>query len=478
MIKSKVLPVIYLIMFISALSCKSESEGEPLDPKISTFTPATGDVGTSVVISGSDFTADASVSFNGIPAVVTSVTPLKIETSVPEGATTGPITIAQGGTTLTTSESFTVLPALADDPSFYFGADLSYVNQILDHGGVYKMNNAVKDPYEIFSENGTDLVRLRLWHNPVWTKEVYNPDGSQLYNDLLDVAHSVTASKQQGMKVLLDFHYSDFWADPGRQEIPAAWLDIKDINVLRDSVYNYTFKTLEYLDNRNLMPEFVQLGNEINCGMLYEYNENPVQGFPSCRVCDSPWTNIRTVMNAAIKAVRDVSASSSVKTKIILHVADPINIDWWFGNITQGVSDFDIIGFSYYPIWHTGVPVSELSDRVAEFKATFNKDIMILETAYPWTNAANDSYGNLFGSQAPMAGFPYTEQGQFDMMKAITQELVDGGGIGIVYWEPAWITSDLRDFWNTGSSWENCAFFDYNGNVIKGMDYMKHNYDR
>src|SRR5690349_2827865 len=154
-----------------------------------------------------------------------------------------------------------------DLTGFYFGADLSYVNQILDHGGVYKDGGATKSPYQIFKDHGTKLVRLRLWHNPAWTKTVYTPAGDQLYNDILDVAKAIQLSKAQGMKVLLDFHYSDSWADPGKQEIPAAWQNIKSIDVLKDSVYNYTKKTLQYLDDKDLMPEFVQIGNETNCGM-------------------------------------------------------------------------------------------------------------------------------------------------------------------------------------------------------------------
>jgi arabinogalactan endo-1,4-beta-galactosidase len=473
------------VIFLSSFSSCKKDENEPLpEPAISSFSPISGSVGKTVTITGTNFgTTEGSsiVMFNGTTAEVTSHSATDVLAVVPEGATTGPITLTVGDKTATSTGNFTVLPSVADDPDFYFGSDLSYVNQILDHGGVYKDDNAVKNPYQIFKEHGNDLVRLRIWHNPAWTKEVYDPDGDQLYNDLFDVEEAIVRSKEQGMKVLLDFHYSDFWTDPGRQEIPAAWLNIKDINVLRDSVYNYTFKTLKYLDNKGLLPEFVQIGNETNCGMMYEYDETPVTGFPASNVCSrDEWANLRTVINSGIKAVRDVSAASAIKTKIILHVADPVNIDWWFDNVTSGgvVSDFEIIGFSYYPIWHTGVSVADLSDRVAGFKSKYGKDIMILETAYPWTNTGNDSYGNIFGGQTPISGFPYSQQGQFDMMKTITQELIDGGGIGIVYWEPAWITSQLRDFWNTGSSWENSALFDYNGNAIIGMDYMTHAYDR
>lgn len=461
-------------------SCKKD-ENEP-QPAISSFSPTSGGVGKTVTITGTNFgpsEAGAVVMFNGTTAEVTLHSATNILAVVPEGTTTGPITLTVGDKTATSTDNFIVLPPVADDPDFYFGSDLSYVNQILDHGGVYKDNNVVKTPYQIFKEHGNDLVRLRIWHNPVWTKEVYDPDGDQLYNDLFDVEEAIASSKEQGMKVLLDFHYSDTWADPGNQEIPAAWLNIKDIDVLRDSVYNYTFKTLSYLEGKGLLPEFVQIGNETNCGMMYEYDESKVIGFPASNICDDQWVNLRTVINSGIKAVRDASANSIIKTKIILHVADPVNVDWWFDDvISAGVNDFDIVGFSYYPLWHTGVSIAQLSDRIAGFKSKYNKDIMILEVAYPWTNSGNDSYNNLFGSQTPISGFPYTQQGQLSIMKAIAQEVIDGGGIGIIYWEPAWITSDLRDLWNTGSSWENSTFFDFNGNVIAGMDYMTHAYDR
>ena len=131
-----------------------------------------------------------------------------------------------------------------EEGPFYFGADLSYVNQILDHNGVYKDEGEVRDPYRIFSDRGADLVRLRLWHNPEWTKTVYEPAGDQMYNDLYDVERAIAASKKEGMAVLLDFHYSDTWADPGNQKVPAAWVNITDINVLKDSVYDYTFKSV------------------------------------------------------------------------------------------------------------------------------------------------------------------------------------------------------------------------------------------
>ncbi|WP_373495027.1 arabinogalactan endo-beta-1,4-galactanase [Aquiflexum sp.] len=360
-----------------------------------------------------------------------------------------------------------------DRPDFYFGSDLSYVNQILDKGGVFKVNGSPENPYRLFAEHGNDLVRLRLWHNPTWTSTIYGDSHSPIYNDLLDVEKALALSKEQGMKTMLDFQYSDIWADPGRQDIPAAWKDIVDIEVLKDSVYQYTFKTLNYLDQKGLMPEFVQIGNETNCGMMYTQAS---EGFPKLNVCEGNWSNFRAIVNAAIAAIRDASARKEIK--IIFHVADPVHVDWWFSNLTSGglVSDFDILGFSYYPIWHTGVPLNLLSQKVSEFKSKFNKDIMMLETAYPWTAEGNDNYTNLFGGQDPLAGYSFSKSGQLAIMKKMTQDLKNAGAMGIIYWEPAWISSPMKDLWGTGSSWENCTFFDFTGNLHEGIDYMLRDY--
>ena len=173
-----------------------------------------------------------------------------------------------------------------------------------------------------------------------------------------------------------------------------------------------------------------------------------------------------------------VTATSTIKTKILLHVADPKNVEWWFDNITTkgAVTDFDMIGFSYYPLWHTTVGLEQLSDKIAGFRSKYNRPVLILETAYPWTTGSNDSYNNHFGSQSAIAGYPYTKKGQSDIMIKMTQEVLDGGGQGIIYWEPAWITSRLNDGWGVGSSWDNVTLFDFNGNVLKGADYMCYPY--
>ena len=372
-----------------------------------------------------------------------------------------------------------VEPPITDPPlperEFYVGADLSYVNQILDRGGLYKDDGVVWSPYKIFKDHGANIVRLRLWHHPVWTKEVYGAAGTQLYNDLADVSKAIAVSKQQGLAVLLDLHYSDTWADPGKQEMPAAWKDIKAINVLKDSVYNYTSKVFEKLVAQNLVPELVQIGNETNCGMLYT---NAAAGFPACNVWEGgEWQRLGIVVNSAISAVKNATKEATLKPKIILHVADPKNVEWWFDNITDvskgNVKDFDMIGFSYYPIWHTTVGLEQVSDNVRKFKSKYNRPVIILETAYPWTTEGKDNYKNVFGEQTPINDFPFTKKGQYDLMVKLTQEVFDGGGAGVIYWEAAWISSHMKDLWGTGSSWENNTFFDFEGNTIEGMDFME-----
>ncbi len=366
---------------------------------------------------------------------------------------------------------------LPSNIEFLIGADLSYVNQIMDHDGIYSDKGIVASPYKIFKDHGADIVRLRLWHNPVWTKKVYGANEGQSYNDLKDVTRAIELVKAQGMSVLLDIHYSDTWADPGRQEIPTAWKDIKAIDVLKDSVYQYTSMVLKHLATLGLTPEFVQIGNETNCGMLYT---NAPADFPACNVCEGNWRTMGSVVSSAILAIRDASQSSTIKTKIVLHVADPKNVEWWFDNMTAangtGIHDFDIIGISYYPIWHTAVGVEQISDRINHFRDKFAKDVMILETAYPWTMDGADEYHNVFDTQMPLSGYPFTPDGQYNFMVKLTQEVRDGGGLGIIYWEPAWISSEMKDLWGTGSSWENCTFFDFDGNSIQGIDFMKHDY--
>ena len=369
-------------------------------------------------------------------------------------------------------EEETEIPEL---PAFIKGLDLSYVNQVEDHGGIYKKEGVAADPFEVLSEKGGNLVRVRLWHNPSWVKDIYG-EATPVYSGLADVAATIERAHQNGMAVLLDFHYSDTWADPGHQDVPAAWKNITSLNVLTDSVYNYTYETLSYLKEKSLLPQMVQIGNETNPGMM---TTNTPEGFPDLNVYDGNWAAFGQVVNAGIKAVRDVESQSDSEIKVALHIADPKNLEWWMADVINkgNVHDFEIMGFSYYHIWHTAISFDHLPVLVSDLKSTYGKDLLVMETAYPFTIEYDDNYGNIYSSEtAPLEGFPYTIEGQKQYLTTLSQNMANAGAIGVIYWEPGWISSGMKDLWGTGSSWENCALFDFDGNVTEAADYLDVNY--
>lgn len=347
---------------------------------------------------------------------------------------------------------------------FVMGADLSYVNQVQDYGGKYKDSGKVKDPFIILKDKGANVVRVRLWHNPQWLKPL---NGGKMYSDLADVEKTIQKAKSAGLAVNLDLHYSDTWADPGHQQIPAAWNGLS-LALLKDSVYNYTLAVLNYFKSKNLVPEMIQVGNENNLGMLWP--DGKTNGNDFSAFCD--------LLKSGIKAVRDFSATSTIKPQIILHVAQLQNAVYWTNNVITngGVTDFDIIGLSHYSKWSTVNVMTDIKNMVSNLKSSYGKKVMLVETGYPFTTQNADTYNNIIGIDAQVAGYPITEAGQFNYMKDLTQAVISGGGNGIMYWEPAWITSSLRDLWGTGSSWENMTLFDFSGNSLPAMDYMSYPY--
>ena len=275
---------------------------------------------------------------------------------------------------------------------FSMGVDLSYVNQVEDYGGVYKDSGKVKDVFGIMKAHGGNTVRVRLWHTPTWQAGLNN---GKMYCDLYGTEKTIRRAKEQGMAVNLDIHYSDRWADPAHQETPASWKGLT-LDILKDSVYNYTLAVLNYLNSKNLVPEMVQVGNETNSGMLW----------PAGKVENNNWTNFAALLNSGIRAVRDFSNSSSVKPKIILHVAQLQNAEYWTNGITgNGVTDFDILGLSHYAKWSTVATMSEIENKIRSFKSAYGKQVMVVETAYPWTGDNADNYTNIISSADKATGY-------------------------------------------------------------------------
>ncbi len=340
-----------------------------------------------------------------------------------------------------------------DSQRFYYGADLSYVNEMLDCGAIfYDSNNNSKNPYTIFSQAGANLIRVRLWHNPTWTQ----------YSNFKDVKKTISKAKAEGMEVLLDFHYSDFWTDPSKQKIPAAWeTEINNKEALGEMLYNYTYDTLADLANENLLPEIVQVGNEIN-PMILQGDE---------LIWPIDWNRNSYLINNGIRAVRDIAQDKNQKIDVMLHIAQPENGLWWFKEATKnGVTDFDWIGLSYYPQW-SKYTLDNVSSVFQTLINTYNKRLMVVETAYPYTMKNADNANNILGNDALVSGYPATQQGQLDYLTKLLEVIENSGGEGLIYWEPAWVSTDCSTLWAKGSHWDNATLFDHNNKVTLGMQF-------
>ena len=335
---------------------------------------------------------------------------------------------------------------------FYLGADLSYVNEMIDCGAEYRENDELVDPYELFGRKGANISRIRLWHTPDWNNS---------YSNLGDVTTAIKKSRDAGMQILLDFHYSDTWADPQHQVIPRAWQDITDLDVLADSLYAYTYQTLVSLHVNGLTPEFIQVGNEVNIEIM--------QDSSSMNLDSINWSRNIKLLNAGLKAVSDFSIENKIEIERMMHIAQPENALWWFEDARKNdLIAFEWIGLSYYPKW-SSYSLDSLGVAIKSLIDTFGKQVMVVETAYPYTTENVDPAHNILGADALIDGFPATENGQFAYMKRLIEVTKQGGGRGVIYWEPAWVTSDCSTLWGQGSHWDNATFFD----AARGNEALK-----
>jgi arabinogalactan endo-1,4-beta-galactosidase len=348
--------------------------------------------------------------------------------------------------------------AMAADGERFAGVDLSYVNEMEDCGAQFRVKGKVTDPYRLFADAGANLVRLRLWNAPEdWTK----------YSNEADVTRSIERAHQAGMKVLLDFHYSDDWADPQKQTIPRAWAaDIDDPDKLATHVYEYTRDVLARLNGKGHLPYMVQVGNEINTQMLRPAD---TRGDPI------DWVRNAKILNAGIRAVREARAADGSSPKVMLHVAQPENVEPWFANaVAAGVRDFDYIGVSYYRKW-SSLDLPQAEQALARVNQRFNRPIVIVEVSYPFTLRYADQAPNLLGADSLHTGYPATLRGQQRFMNDVVQMTLRVGGVGVVYWEPAWVSTKCSTRWGTGSHWENATLFDFrkDNELTPAADYLR-----
>lgn len=380
-----------------------------------------------------------------------------------------------------------IVNASAGTP-FYFGNDLSYVNEMEDCGAVFRENDQVQDPFALMAVKGTNLCRVRLWHDPYFLESVpkVSSEVKSQYSNLEDVTKTIRRAKEAGMEVMLGIHYSDFWADPGRQVIPRAWIEhAADDEKLSELVYEYTKEVLEGLDALGLMPEIVKLGNESNGGILLQDELHSTdngdgtfeyEGSGTWRDSDE---RLSKLWNAGIRATREVGANSVIDPKIALHVADPKDFISFYDRMVRiGVSDFDIAGFSYYYAWHGGT-IEKTGDVIRTFKHKYpNYEAMIVETGYLWDDKNIDGLVNIISKPDPLY-LPVGQKTQYRYMVDLTQEVIDAGGSGVIFWEPLWVSTPCRTPWGRGSSHEHVAYFDHrnNDNLHIGGTWMEADYN-
>ncbi|PQP81934.1 hypothetical protein C0Q44_19925 [Paenibacillus sp. PCH8] len=328
------------------------------------------------------------------------------------------------------------------------GVDISTLTAIEDNGGKYLDSNGTeRDLLDILKDRGVNYVRLRLWNDP---------QKSGGYNDKEDVIRLAKRVKEKGMKILLDFHYSDEWAHPGQQLRPKAWEGLS-FEELKQAVYNYTVEVVGEMKDAGAMPDMVQIGNEINSGVLNGLNSNV--NFDE---------NV-ALLKSGVDGVRKVQGDSAEKVQIMIHLAEGGKADtfkWYFGELEKQELEYDIIGLSYYPFWHG--TFADVKKTMNEVSAKFGKDVIIAETSYPFSYKNGDAHGNIIGSDEALhvggATFPATVQGQYDAIAGIMDmiaDVPDNHGAGFFYWEPAWIAANVGWIASEGDAWENHAMFDY-----------------
>lgn len=338
----------------------------------------------------------------------------------------------------------------AQQDEFIKGFDVSFISQIEDLGGHYYVNGIETDPFEIFSDNEINYIRLRLWHTP-----------ANGYCGLASTLETALRIKQSGAKFLLNFHYSDTWADPEHQTKPAAWQSLT-YQQLVDSVYAYTFNVIQAFHALDALPDMVQIGNEIIVGMLWP--EGRVGGSYNTTQQWQQFTNLlKTARNAVIDAVPDTTIP------IMIHIdrgGDNAGSRWFFDNLNSYQVPFDIIGQSFYPWWHG--TLTQLSQNLNDLASRYGKKIIVAETAYPWTLQYFDNVNNIVGTASQLhSGYPATVQGQFNYLRDIIQiikNVPNSRGIGIFYWAPEYISVQP-----IGSPWENLALFNFSNSVLSSI---------
>lgn len=371
---------------------------------------------------------------------------------------------------------------------FIKGVDISSVISLEKSGVVfYNEEGQVQDIFKTLKEHGVNYIRVRVWNDP------YDEQGNSYgggNNDLETAVEIGKRAAQYGLKVLVNFHYSDFWADPSKQQAPKAWEGL-NIDDKANALYEYTKNAVDRLLSEGIDVGMVQIGNETTGRMSGENN----------------WINIAKLMNAGSRAVREVSEAHNKDILIAVHFTNPEKADEYhrYGMILKNFKvDYDVFASSYYPYWHGSL--ENLTNVLKDVADNFGKKVMVAEVSYAYTYENGDDFGNTVSEESYLAKpYPITVQGQANAVRDCIEAVVNVGeaGIGVFYWEPAWIPvpgnsyEDRFPIWEKygsgwassyaasydpddagvyygGSSWDNQALFDFTGKPLPSLQVFKY----
>ena len=372
---------------------------------------------------------------------------------------------------------------ISDD--FYRGMDASAV-LALENSGVkyYNFDGEKQDVFMTLAQAGVNYIRLRVWNDP------YDENGNGYGGGNNDVATAITLGQratQYGMKVCIDFHYSDFWADPKKQFVPKAWEGM-DIEEKSDALYNFTLESLTQLLDAGVDVGMVQIGNEINNGMSGETDV----------------ANVRKLLTAGSKAVREAAVNSGKEILVAVHytnIDDMKKLDTLLSGLQVKEIDYDIVGLSFYPYWHG--TMDDLKNAITHIRNTYGKKVYVAENAYCYTAEDGDGSANsVEGTDDLAEGYSASVQGQANEVRDVCAAASEAGAEGVFYWEGTWIPvgpadADNSDLWEKygsgwassyasgydpkdagqyygGCSWDNQAMFDFTGHPLASLNVFKY----
>ncbi len=367
--------------------------------------------------------------------------------------------------------------------NFMYGVDVSTLIAQENSGVVYyDEDGQEKDLLYILANNGVNMVRIRVWNDPYDENENGYGGGNCDLPNALALGKRVT---DNGMSCMIDFHYSDFWADPSKQMCPKEWKGMT-LNEKSDALYEYTKDALKQLLDDGVDVKMVQLGNEITSGMSGETN----------------WTSISALLNSGSKAVREIEEEYKTDIDIVLHFTNPEKGKYvtYANNLKNNNVDYDVFASSYYPFWHG--TYENLEKVLGQIVQNFGKKVMVAEISYAYTMEDGDGHQNSIYEGA-WGDFTYeiSEESQIQVVKDCVETLSTFGeyAVGVCYWEPAWIPvpveegQDRSEIWEKygsgwassyaggydpkdageyygGSAWDNQAWFDSEGKPLSSLN--------